>query len=204
MNQVYISIKFKMRKEKSSSYYDSEEDDSFATRQKNDPPQTRVVPGLKLGNMLGGGGAPNQNDYVSRTARGPPERMAPLGVRDLPVLGEDGSEDIIQRQITILKHKQLQLKFMGDENKNLEEESRHLKEVIKGFKSLFTDDKSMQLFNQQEKRIVQINKENQEMIAKSLLDHQVVQAANQKLADYQESAETQINTMTAQLDRKEY
>ena len=81
-------------------------------------------------------------NYVSRTARGPIDRFGPKGMKDLPTLAEDTSEDIISRQITALKHKQLQLKFMGEENKELSEEVGHLKSVIAGFKSLFLDEKS--------------------------------------------------------------
>jgi hypothetical protein len=68
-----------------------------------------------------------------------------LASNDLPTLGADTTEDIIQRQITILKHKQLQLKFMGEENTNLQEQVTHLNEVIRGFKSLFSDSESTKL-----------------------------------------------------------
>lgn len=88
------------------------------------------MPGLKLGGLTGVANMPSGNDqnYVSRTARGPIDRIKPVGTKDMPMLslGEDSSEDIIQRQITVLKHKQLQLKFMGDENKNLNEQVAHL------------------------------------------------------------------------------
>lgn len=81
-------------------------------------------------------------------------------MKDLPTLAEDTSEDIISRQITALKHKQLQLKFMGEENKELSEEVGHLKSVIAGFKSLFLDEKSKDLFNCYEMRIQRLTKEN--------------------------------------------
>lgn len=59
-------------KKTETSYYDSEEDDSFATRHKNDH---HVVPGLQLGDAKNSlSGQITVKDYVSRTARGPIER----------------------------------------------------------------------------------------------------------------------------------
>lgn len=81
---------------------------------------------------------------MSRTHRGNP---VPLASKDLPLLRE-GSEDIIQRQITILKHKQLQLRFMGDENCNLQQDVDHLNEVIRGFKTMFADSASTQVIDE--------------------------------------------------------
>ena len=79
-----------------------------------------------------------KDNYQSKSARVAP--TAAFRDKVTGVKGDDGSEDIILRQITILKHKNMQLKFMGEENADLTDQIKHLRDVISALKQALTSE----------------------------------------------------------------
>ncbi len=59
---------------------------------------------------------------------------------------------------------------MGDENSNLQQDVKHLSEVIRGFKSMFSDSESTSVIDEQQRRIAQLTNQVTELTARSLLD----------------------------------
>jgi hypothetical protein len=45
--------------------------------------------------------------------------------------GVDGTQDIVLRHLTMLKHNNMQLKLLGEENQDLQDEIKYVRDIVK-------------------------------------------------------------------------